>query len=93
MDAISSGDESDAETLFTEMLEDNHVGSQSHPSIYMREVRCKIRDCIKRGQLECIGAILSMQNMGNDLHKMFKAVLNILSQALPILGESGSEFF
>ena len=29
--------------------------------------------------------------MGKDLHKVFKAVINELSQALPILDESGSE--
>ena len=29
--------------------------------------------------------------MGKGLHKLFKAVVNELSEALPILGESGSE--
>ena len=29
--------------------------------------------------------------MGKGLHKLFKAVVNDISQALPILGESGSE--
>ena len=32
-----------------------------------------------------------MQNMGKCLHKLFKAVANEISKALPILGESGSE--
>ena len=31
--------------------------------------------------------------MGKGLHKVFKAVVNELSQALPILGESGSEVY
>ena len=39
MDAISSGDESDDETMFMEMLEDICDGSQSHPSINRREER------------------------------------------------------
>ena len=29
--------------------------------------------------------------MGKGLHKVFKAVVNEISQELPILGESGSE--
>ena len=29
--------------------------------------------------------------MGKGLHKVFKAVINDISQVLPILGESGSE--
>ena len=32
-----------------------------------------------------------MKNMGKSLHKVFKAVFNEISQALTILGESGSE--
>ena len=32
-----------------------------------------------------------MQNIGKVLHKVFKAVVNDISQVLPILGESGSE--
>ena len=31
-----------------------------------------------------------MQNMGKGLNKLFKALVNDISQALPILGESGS---
>ena len=32
-----------------------------------------------------------MRNMGKGLHKVFKALVNEILQALPILGESGSE--
>ena len=32
-----------------------------------------------------------MQNMGKGLHKVFKTIVNEISQDLPILGESGSE--
>ena len=41
--------------------------------------------------MEWNGALLSMRNMVKGLHKLFKAVFNEISQALPILGESGSE--
>ena len=32
-----------------------------------------------------------MQKMGKGSHKVFKAVVNDISEVLPILGESGSE--
>ena len=35
--------------------------------------------------------LLSTQNMGKGLHKLFKAVVNDISQALTIFGKSGSE--
>ena len=36
--------------------------------------------------------LLSTQNTGKVLHQLFKAVLNEISEKVPILGESGSEF-
>ena len=36
------------------------------------------------------GELLSMWNIGKGLHKISKAVVNKISQELPILGESGS---
>ena len=33
-----------------------------------------------------------MENISKCFHKLFKAVINEISQALPILGEYGSEF-
>ena len=92
MDVMSSGDESDSEPISTAMLEDICDGSQSHPSINRREARYKMRHRIKGGKAEWKGALLSTRNMGKGLHKLFKAVVNEISQALPILGESGSEF-
>ena len=41
-----------------------------------------------RDKAEWKGTLLSTQNMGKGLHKVFKAVVNELSQALPIWGES-----
>ena len=74
-----------------EMLEYIRDGSQSFPRMNRREARYKIHDCIKQGKAEWKEALLSTQNMGKVLHKVFKAVVNEIFQALPILGESGSE--
>ena len=40
----------------------------------------------KQVQEEWKGTLLSVQNMGKGLHKVFKAVVNETSEALPILG-------
>ena len=87
---MSSGDDSDAEPMYTEKLEDICDNSQSHPSVNSIETRYKIPDHSKRSQAEWKGALLSTQNMLKGLHKVFKAVVNEISQVLPILGESGS---
>ena len=50
MDEISSGDDSNAELISTNMLEDICDGSQSHPRKNRIEACYKIRDCIKQGQ-------------------------------------------
>ena len=86
-----SGDESDAEPMFTDVLEDIRDRSQSHLSINRRELCYKICDRIKLVPAECKGALLSTRNMGKVLHKVFKAVFNEILQALPILGEYDSE--
>ena len=88
---MSSGDESDAESMSTDMLEDICDGSQSHPLINRREERYKICDWIKQGQAEWKGVLLSTQKMGKGLHKVSKAAVNNIYQYLPILGESWSE--
>ena len=88
---MSSGDEYDSESMSTDMLEDICDGSQSHPRINMIDECYKIYYCIKQGQAEWKGSLLSKRNMGKVLHKVFKAVVNDISQALPMLGESGSK--
>ena len=93
IDATLSGNESDVETMSTEMLEDICDVSQSHPSVNMREACYKIRNCIKRSQVEWKLALLSMQNMVKGSHKVFKAVVTDISQILPILVESGSKSY
>ena len=92
MDPMSSVDESDAEPISTEMLEDIFGGSQSHLRVNRREAIYNIRDRIKLSQAEWKGELLSTRNMGKVLHKVFKAFVNYILQILPILGESGSEF-
>ena len=52
---MDSGNESDHDHIYTEMLEDIHDGSQSHPNINRREANYKIRDHIKQIQLEWEG--------------------------------------
>ena len=87
---MSSGDESDAEPMSTNMLKDIRDGSQYHPSINSREARYKICDRIKRCQVEWKGELLSINNMVKGLQKLFKAFVNEILQALPILDKSGS---
>ena len=72
---MSSEDESDAEPMHTDMLEDIRDGSQSCSIINKIEVRYKICDHSERGQVEWKGVLLSMQNMGKGLYKLFKAVV------------------
>ena len=73
MDEMSSGDESYAEPMSTDMLEGINDISQSHPSINTREAHYKIRDRFKKRQAEWKGFLLSTQNMGKGLHKSYKA--------------------
>ena len=47
MDAMSSGNESDDEPMYTYMLEEIRDGSQSHTIINRRDARYKICDRIK----------------------------------------------
>ena len=90
MDVISSGDESNSEPVSTDMLENICDGSQYHPSVNRREERYKIRDWIKQSESEWKGVLLSTPNMSKGLHKVFKTVVNDISQVLPILGQSRS---
>ena len=79
--------------MSTDMLEDIRDGSQSNPIINRREENHKIHIFFKQRQAEWKGVLLSERKMGKGLHKVFKAAVNDISQALTILGESGSDFF
>ena len=50
MKEMVSGDESDAEPMYMDMLEDIRDGSQYHLKINWREAHYKIRDRIKQKQ-------------------------------------------
>ena len=88
---MSSGDESDAEHMSTDMLEDISDGGQTRLIVNRRDACYKICGCIKRSQPEWKGVLLSTWNMGRGLQKVFKAIVNKISQVLPVLGESESE--
>ena len=79
------GNESDAEHMPTDMLEDIRDRIQSHLSINRIEANYNIRDCIKQIQAEWKGALLSTRNMVKGPHKSSKAVVNELYKSLPIL--------
>ena len=91
MDTMSSGDESDNEPMSTDIFEDIRDDSQSRPSVNRREARYRIHDHIKQSQEKYKGGLLSTQNMGKVLHKVFKAVIGEILQDLPIWDEYGSE--
>ena len=91
MDAMDSGYESEDEPMSTEMYEEIFDVSKSLLIVNRREARHKILDRIKQRQKEWKGALLSTQNMSKGLQKVFKAVVNEISQVLPILGVSGSQ--
>ena len=74
-----------------ELLEDICDGSQSNPSVNSRYSRYKIRDRIKKRQLEWKVVLKSTQSIDKVLHKVFKTVVKEILQDLPIFGESGSE--
>ena len=59
MEDINSGDESDHDLIFTEMLEDIHNINQTHLNVTKREERYKIRDRIRQRQSEWRGVLES----------------------------------
>ena len=88
--------------MSTEMLEYIRDDSKSHSRVNWREAHYKIRYHIIQSQTEWKGELLSMQNMGKVLHKVFKTFVNEifnfyqfwvnLVQEFPILFHS-REFF
>ena len=75
MDAMDSGDESTHDPTSTEMLEEIHDWSQTHPKNYQREPCYKIHDCIRRRHPEWKWSLRATQNMGKGLHEVFKTVV------------------
>ena len=83
---MASGDESDHDLIYTEMLEEICDRSQSHPNVNQREARYKIRDRIKQRILEWKGALKAMRNMGKGLHKVFKTVVKYIFARIATFG-------
>ena len=52
MENLDSNEQSNHDIISTEMLEDIHDGSQTHPNVNIREARYKIRYCIRQRQSE-----------------------------------------
>ena len=80
MEYINSGDESDHDLISMEMLEYICDGSQTHPNVNRREARYKIRDRIRKGQLEWKGELKATQIIGKGLHKVFSTFFKEISQ-------------
>ena len=59
MDMMDSGNESDDESMSTEILEDIHDGRNSHPIVNKKEARKTLRDRIKQIQTKWKEALLS----------------------------------
>ena len=57
MENLDSNEKSDHDLISTEMLEDIHDVSQTHPNVNRREARCKIHDRIRQRQSEWKGAL------------------------------------
>ena len=86
MENINSGDDSDHDLIYTEMLEDIRDGSQTHLNFNRREARYKIRDRIRKRKWEWEGALKATRSMGKGLHKVFSTVVKYILQELTPLG-------
>ena len=91
IDAKDSGDESDNNPIYTEMLEDICDRSQYHPNVNRREAHYKIRDRFNQRQSEFTGSLKDMYNMVRGSQKVYKIVVKDIYQYLPPFGESGSD--
>ena len=65
---MDSGDESDHDLIYTEMLENIRDRSQSRTNIDQRESRYKIRDSIRQRQSEWKGALKYTRNVVIGIH-------------------------
>ena len=63
MENFDSNEKSDHDLISTEMLEDIRDGSQTHQNINKREARYKIRDRIRRKELQWKGSLRATRNM------------------------------
>ena len=77
---MDPGHEFEDEPMSTEMLDDIHDGSKSHPNVNRRKACYNMRGCNKQRKMKLKAALLYTQNMGKGLHKLFKAFVKILSK-------------
>ena len=87
---MGSGDDSDDEPMFTEMLEDISDGSQYHPNVNRREARYKYVIVLSKDNRNGKQRLKLIETWGKGSHKVFKTVVKEISQDFPPLGESGS---
>ena len=80
MENLNKNDKSDHDLISMEMLDDILDRSQTHQNVNKREARYKIRDRIKKRQLEWKGALKSACNMVKGLHKVFSTIVKEISQ-------------
>ena len=80
MDAINSGNESDHDLIYTEMLQEICDGSQNHPNVNKREARYEIRDRVRQKELQWKLELKATRNMGKGLHKVFSTFTEDISQ-------------
>ena len=91
IDESPTYDESDDGSIIMKDIKDIQDRSQIYPDINTRDARLKICESIKQTQTEWKGSELWENSIGEILHKVFKAVVNEINNALPTLVESGSE--
>ena len=71
MENLDSNEKSDHDLISTEMLEDIHDGSQTHPNVNKREAHYKIRDRFRQKESQWKGALKATRS----LHKVFSMIL------------------
>ena len=91
MENIDETEKFNDDLISTETLHDISDVNQTHPNIYKREARLKIRDRIKQKKLQWKGELRATHKMGKGLHKSFSTIVSEISQELTNFGESGSE--
>ena len=79
MENIDEEEKFDDDLISTETLHDIRDRNQTHPNIYKRQARLKIRDRIKKKKLEWKGALRATYNMGKVLHKVFRTIVSEFS--------------
>ena len=82
---MSSNNESDAEPLSNDMLEDICDIRKYNPIINSKQASYKIHDLIKQRRAEQNGALSSTQKMVKGSQKLFKDVINEFLEEFPIM--------